>query len=132
MTTTGPTDHVAIEAIVAGVFASAERGDWDAFRAAFADDARIRQNVGTDQSIDEAMVTLPRLTADGTTLRYENPRRAIADRTVTEIHDAVFTKPNGKVVRIDICVVVELNDQHKIVRVDEYLDSAAAAALFVP
>ena len=31
--------------------------------------------------------------------------------------------------RIDICVVVQFNNDGKIIRVDEYLDSAAAAGL---
>ena len=75
------------------------------------------------------MKTLPLFTADGTTLRYENARRVSGPDNVTEIHDAVFTKPDGRIVRIDICVVVQFNNDGKIIRVDEYLDSAAAAGL---
>jgi len=110
-------------------FGAAEAGDWDTFRSMFADDAVMKQNVGAEQSIEAAMKTLPLFTAGGTTLRYENVRRVSGDQNVTEIHDAVFTKPDGRVIRIDICVVVQFNADGKIVRTDEYLDSAAAAAL---
>jgi ketosteroid isomerase-like protein len=45
------------------------------------------------------------------------------------MHDAVFTKPDGRVVRIDLCVVVQFNEDGKITRTDEYLDSAATTGL---
>lgn len=112
------------------VFRSAEAGDWDRFAAFFTADARMRQNVGREQSITESMVTLPAMTADGTTLRYENVRRLVGESSVTEMHDAVFTKPDGRVVSLDICVIIQFDDTGLIVRTDEYLDSAAAAALF--
>lgn len=111
-------------------FGAAEAGDWESFRSMFADDAVLKQNVGGEQSIDAAMQTLPLVTADGTTLRYENVRRIHGRSAVTELHDAVFVKPSGREIRLDICVVVQVDDQARIIRVDEYLDSAAAAALF--
>ena len=112
------------------LFGAAEAGHWERFRSMFADDAVLVQNVGEEQSIDQAMKTLPLSTADGTTLRYENIRRLHGDLSVTEMHDAVFTKPDGRVVRIDICVVVQFNEAGQVIRADEYLDSAAAAPLF--
>lgn len=121
-----PTD---LDAILDRTFAAAEAGDWAGFRATFAETAVLCQNVGREQSLDEAMKTLPSYTADGTVLRYENVRRVRGESSITEMHDAVFTKPDGCVVRIDICVVVQFDASGKIVRVDEYLDSAAAAAL---
>lgn len=117
------------DALLDQTFAAAEASDWVAFRSMFADDAVMKQNVGPEQSVDEALKTLPLFTADGTTLRYENVRRVSGPDNITEIHDAVFTKPDGRVVRIDICVVVQFNDAGKIIRTDEYLDSAAAAGL---
>ncbi len=110
-------------------FAAAEAGDWATFRAAFADDAVLKQNVGPEQSIDEALKYLTRLTADGTVLKYDNVRRVRGESSITEMHDAVFTTPDGRVIRIDLCVVMQFNDDGKIVRADEYLDSAAAAGL---
>jgi len=111
-------------------FAAAEAGDWDRFRSMFADDAILRQNVGSEQTIDQAMKTLPLFTSDGTTLRYENVRRVHGESSITEMHDTVFTKPDGQRISLDICVVAQFNTDGKIVRIDEYLDSAAAAALF--
>lgn len=118
-----------LDAVLDRTFGAAEANDWDTFRAGFADDAVLRQNVGVEQSIEQAMTTLPLFTADGTTLRYENIRRVSGSSSITEMHDAVFTKPSGREIRIDICVVVQFGDDALITRVDEYLDSAAAAAL---
>ncbi len=121
----------ALEETMSAVFACAERGDWTGFRAHFSADAVIRQNVvGRDVPIDEAVPGLARLTADGTTLRYDNPRRVVGTDSATEIHDVVFTRPDGHEIRLDICVVMWFNDQGQITRADEYLDSQAAAALF--
>jgi len=117
-------------AVLDTLFAAAEAGDWVTFRSKFADDAVLKQNVGTEQTIDQAMTTLPQFTADGTTLKYANVRRVGGHDHITEMHDAVFTKPDGRVVRIDICVVVKFNTDGKITRTDEYLDSGAAASLF--
>lgn len=111
------------------LFGAAERGEWEKFQSFFHPDAVLRQNVGAEQSISEAMRFLPLFTADGTTLRYENVRRVLGASGATEMHDAVFTKPDGRVVRIDICVVVQFDDDGLIIRSDEYLDSAAAAPL---
>jgi len=118
-----------LDVLLDEVFGAAESGDWARFRSGFADDAVLRQNVGREESIDQAMKTLPLFTADGTTLKYENIQRVRGDSSITEMHDAVFTKPDGRVVRLDICVVAQFNEHGKIERVDEYLDSAAAAAL---
>lgn len=116
-------------ALTEQVFRSAEAGDWERFASFFGPEARIRQNVGREQSVAESLVTLPRLTADGTTLRYDNARRLVGESSVTEMHDAVFTKPDGRVISLDICVVIQFDDAGLITRVDEYLDSRAAAAL---
>lgn len=119
-----------LDATTNALFAAAEANDWAAFRAKFADHAVLNQNVGREQAIDKAMVSLPALTADGTSLRYENVRRLTGDQMVTEMHDAVFTKPDGTEVRIDICVVIQFDADGLIVRTDEYLDSTQAAPLF--
>lgn len=111
------------------MFGAAEAGDWSTWRSVFADDAVLAQNVSPNITIDQALERLPLLTADGTTLRYENVRRFLGPDSATEMHDVVFTKPDGRVVRLDICVVLQFNSEGKIIRGDEYLDSAAAAAL---
>jgi len=119
-----------LDALLSKTLAAAESGDWKLFRSMFADDAVLHQNVGREEPIDDAMKMLPLLTADGTTLRYENIRRVHGASSITEMHDAVFTKPDGREVRIDICVVAQYNDQGLISRIDEYMDSASVKALF--
>jgi len=117
------------EDVLDKTFTAAEASDWATFRSMFADDAMMKQNVGPEQTIEQAMLTLPLFTADGTVLKYENVRRVGGDDSITEMHDAVFTKPDGRIVRIDICVVVQFDENGKITRTDEYLDAAAAAGL---
>ena len=87
-------------------------------------------SLGREQTLAEALPMLTSFTADGTTLRYENPRRLFGDDHAVEMHDAVFTRPDGREVRIDLCVVVRFDADGCIVRSDEYLDTGAAAALF--
>lgn len=120
---------VDLDATTDKLFRSAEAGDWASFSALFAPDAVMAQNVGVEQPLADALPGLQHLTADGTTLRYENVRRFIGDNVVTELHDAVFTKPDGQVVRIDICVVIQFDDSGLVVRSDEYLDSRHARPL---
>lgn len=122
---------IDLEATLDDVFAAAEAGDWGRFASHFAEGAVLRQNVGAELPLVEALPGLQALSADGTTLRYDNVRRLIGEDHATELHDAVFDKPDGREVRIDICVVLQFDGRGKITRVDEYLDSAAAAALFV-
>lgn len=119
-----------IATILDDLFGSAERGDWDRFAAFFADDALLRQNVGRELTKAEAMVSIPGLVTEGTTLRYENVRRVFGPTGATEMHDAVFTRSDGHQVRIDLCVVIQFDEHGLIHRIDEYLDSAEAAALF--
>lgn len=118
-----------LDAATEKLFRAAEAGDWETFSLCFAPDAVLAQNIGTEQPIADALVSLPTLTADGTTLRYDNVRRFVGDQVVTELHDAIFTKPDGREVCIDICVVIQFDDAGLIVRSDEYLDSRAARAL---
>lgn len=120
---------MSYESVLDRVFGAVEAGDWATWRSAFADHAVLGQNVAPDVAVDDAMKMLPLMFADGTSVRYENVRRVSGPDSVTEMHDAVFTKPDGRVVRVDICAVMQFDDHGKIVRGDEYLDSAAAADL---
>lgn len=119
-----------LDAITETLFACAERGDWVGFRSRFRDDAVLAQNVARPLPIDEALPGLRAFTDNGLELRYENARRFTGADHVTELHDAVFTRPNGREIRVNICVVLQFDEQGQIIRADEYLDSGAAAALF--
>lgn len=118
-----------LDATVGRLFAAAEAADWATFASLFRSDAVMAQNVGTEQPVAEAVVGLRQLLAGGTTVRYQNVRRFIADDAVTELHNAIFTKPDGAEVTIDICVVIQFDGDGLIVRTDEYLDSRAAVVL---
>ena len=112
-----------------GLFGAAEAGDWDRFRAAFADSASLRQNIGAELPINDALSGLTALMSGGMQVRYTNVRRFSGARSGTELHDAVFTKPDGQTVTLDICVVIAVDDEGLITEAHEYLDSGAAMAL---
>lgn len=112
-----------------GLFGAAEAGDWDRFRAAFAESATLRQNIGAELPIDDALAGLMALMSGGMQIRYTNVRRFSGATSGTELHDAVFTKPDGQIVTLDICVVIVVNDEGLITEAHEYLDSGAAMAL---
>jgi len=124
------TTSLDLGAVAEELFASAERGDWARFRSLCSADAVLCQNVGVAAPIDDALPGLQALTANGTLLRYENVRRFVGPQHVTELHDAVFTKPDGTEVRIDICVVLQFDEDGRITRANEYLDANAAKPLF--
>jgi hypothetical protein len=48
-------ERMPLDAILDRTFAAAEANDWATFRSMFADDAVMKQNVGPEQSIDQAM-----------------------------------------------------------------------------
>lgn len=122
--------NLDLGATVAALFASAERGDWQQFRSMFSEHAVLRQNVGRSMPIDEALPGLRAFTDSGMTLQYQNVRQHVGTDHVTELHDAVFTKQNGTEVRLDICVVMQFDEDGMIVRADEYLDATSALPLF--
>ena len=66
----------------------------------------------------------------GVKTAYSDIRRTVADRVVTEQHLVTLSRPDGVKVSCDVCVVVRFDADGLITRVDEYLDTAALAALF--
>ena len=93
-------------------------------------DARAMQNiVGRETDARGLLRSMRGLVESLGDFGYENPRRVIGADAVVEQHDVRMTKKDGKEVRLDVCLILRFGADGLIVRLDEYLDSAAAADL---
>ena len=95
-------------------------------------DAVARQNIsGSDVDAKELLQSMRMLVESMQGFAYENVRRVIGERAVVEQHDVRMTRRDGQDVVLDVCVVLRFNQAGQIVRLDEYLDSRGAQALFI-
>ena len=106
-----------------------EAGDIDAVRAAYAPDARIWHNHDEiEQTADENLKVLAWMDRTISNRHYRIVRReALADGFFQQ-HVLEASLPDGTPWTLNACVVVRIKDG-KIIRLDEYLDSAQAAVL---
>jgi len=115
---------------VAGKLISAiQGGDVEAVRACYTADARVWHNFDEkDQTIDENLATLGWLSKRLTNRRYEILARRPFDGGYVQQHVLTGTLASGATFRMPACIVVQVRDG-KIARLEEYLDTAQAAAL---
>ncbi len=114
----------------AGRFIGAiQSGDTETVRASYAPEAKIwHNNDGLEQTVDENMKVLGWFMRKIPDRHYRVLRvEALKDGFVQQ-HVLEATLPDGAAWAMPACVVVKM-EGGKIVRLDEYLDSAHAAAL---
>jgi ketosteroid isomerase-like protein len=104
--------------------------DLDTLKALIASDARFWINIGpADLSRDERLAVLEVERAHLTTLAFDDVRvRPTTDGFVIQLTTSATTT-DGIDLRIPVCLLVEVDPDGSIVRVDEYADSAPAAPL---
>ena len=106
-----------------------QAGDPDTVRACYAPDARIwHNNDGVEQSVDQNLKVLAWFARTLPDRRYRVLRREALPDGFVQQHVLEATLADGRAWRLDACVVVRLTDG-RITRLDEYIDSAQAAAL---
>jgi ketosteroid isomerase-like protein len=116
-------------AIADRLFAAIEADDLDAVRALYAPAAEVWHNTdGVVQRRDENLATLAWVVRNLRGLRYTDIRRSATDDGFVQRHVLVATNRAGRRVELPACVVVTVRDG-LITRLDEYLDSAAVAAI---
>ena len=119
-----------LEALTAAFFAAIVRSDWEDVESRLHPEARAYQNVvGVEASARDTFAQMRGLVRSMAGIAYENPRRVVGPDAVVEQHDVRMTRKDGVDVVIDVCILLRFDADGKIVRLDEYLDSAAAAAL---
>lgn len=114
----------------AGRFVDAiEAGDPDTVRTFYAPDARLWHNHdGIEQTVDQNMKVLAWFVKTLPHRHYRVLRREALPDGFVQQHVLEATLPDGTPWKLDACVIVRVKDG-RIVRLDEYLDSAQAAAL---
>lgn len=107
-----------------------ETCDTDSLRELYAEDAEIWQNTsGRTMDRERAIRMIEWLCDTLDELSYEDVRyRETADGYVQQHTLTGTRKSDGSAVRLDACLIATIADM-KLVRVDEYLDSAQTAAL---
>lgn len=106
-----------------------EAGDADAVRSIYADDAKIWHNFdNVEQTVDENVATLTWLVSRLPERRYEVVRRERLSDGFLQQHVLHGRTRTGKELSMPACIICRV-DGSRITRLDEYLDSAGAAAL---
>ena len=106
-----------------------QAGDAETVRACYAPDARIwHNNDGIEQSVDQNMRVLNWFMRTLPDRRYRVIRREALPDAFLQQHVLEATLPDGAPWAMDACLVVRMADG-RITRLDEYIDSAKAAAL---
>jgi len=106
-----------------------QSGDTATVRACYAPDAKLWHNTDNiEQTVDQNMKVLDWFIRTLPDRNYRVVRReALADGFLQQ-HVLEATLPDGRKWAMDACVVVRI-ENGVIVRLDEYMDSAPAAAL---
>jgi hypothetical protein len=108
-----------------------EAGDLGRVRAAYHPDAVIwHSHDGQEESVERNLLTLSWITTNLGPLRYDNVRRHPFPGGVVEQHDTIVPIPGrDEPLVMPACLVVLVDDDGLVTRVDEYVDSGAVAAL---
>ena len=122
--------HDTLEKLTQDFFAAITRREWADALERVHPDGRARQNISGEEVDARTLLTSMRgLVESLKSFAYENPRRIISDHAVVEQHDVRMTRKDGVEIVIDICILLRFDEDGKIIRIDEYLDSAQVSAL---
>lgn len=108
-------------------FDAAERGDIDTLYGCYAPDARIWHNTDeSEQTRDDNAQALRGFVRRISDRAYVDRRVRVFDGGFVQQHVLEGVRADGVRVRLAACIVCEVEDG-KIVRLDEYFDSARVA-----
>jgi ketosteroid isomerase-like protein len=130
-TSSAPEDRTTTALDLADrLFAAIASNDLEALRnEIYSPDVVVwHNNDNHEQRIDENLKVLSWLSRKVTNRRYEEIRRQATDTGFVEQHVLRGTAPNGNELEIPACLVVTVTGD-RISRIDEYIDSAALAAM---
>jgi ketosteroid isomerase-like protein len=111
------------------LFGAIMAGDVEAVRSLYAPDAVIWHNIDrVEQSAEQNLRVLHWVVRHISNLRYEEVRRQRTEHGFVQQHVLRGSAPNGHEVEVPACLVGTVRDG-RIVRLEEYLDSAHLAVL---
>ncbi len=110
------------------IFAAIEAGDAATVAAIYADDIAVwHSNDGIEQTKAENLRVLDWLIRNTTSREYRSIRRYEIEGGFVQQHDLHVVLPDGRTADLPACIVAEVSGD-QITRIDEYIDSSAAAA----
>lgn len=96
--------------------------DADTLRELCAPEARFWSSArGVESDLEEMISSLGGMRAMIGDHRYEEVRRMIAPDGFVEQHVVRSTLPSGKPLELEVCVVVRVDEDDRVVRLDEYI-----------
>jgi uncharacterized protein len=111
------------------MFTAIEAGDLDTLRTIYAEDFVAWANFDdSTKGVDGTMAVLGWLCKKLGNRRYDIVRRELIPGGFLQQHVLRGTAPDGSAVAMPACVVATVTDG-RVVRIDEYLDPSALAAL---
>ncbi len=125
-------DPQDVAAVAQRLFAAVEDGDIGAAAAIYHPDAVIWHNHDrVESSARENLEVLARFVERAPTRRYVNRRLIVAPGAFVQQHTLEAIRKDGRRLSLPACVVGEVKDG-RIVRLDEYFDTAPLAGWFDP
>ncbi len=121
-------DAAALDDLADRLFDAFVAHDLDTVVEMMTPDAVVVQN-GNSMAVAEAMVMIESLVGVIGDHRYEEVRRVVGEKAIVEEHRVRSTTPSGHDVDLTACVVVRVDDDGKIISLDEYVDTAPLAAV---
>ena len=114
--------------VAARFFAAIEVGNVDEIAAIYADDVVVwHSNDGIDQPKEQNLRVLDWLVRNTTSREYRAIRRHEIDGGFVQQHELHVELPDGRTADLPACIVATMSGE-RITRIDEYIDSTAAAA----
>ena len=118
-----------VTAVADEMFAAIERGDVKALAAMWSDDVLVwRLGGGRARDKPRALAVIDWFVASTTSRRYEVLDRQIFDGGFVQKHVVHAVTANDTPVTFRACLIVKVDDG-RVLRIDEYLDSADLVAL---
>ena len=112
------------------LFSIFESQEFDGLAELCSPDVAVKQNNNPEHGLDGLLAFVKGLKNEGVSVQYSDVRRSVGDGFVVEQHVVTLTRPDGKSVSTDVCVVLRFDDDGLITRMDEYADSAVFASLY--
>jgi len=110
------------------IFAAIEAGDSVTVDAIYADDIVVwHSNDGIEQTKEQNLRVLDWLVRNTISREYRSVRCYEIDGGFVQQHDLHVELPDGRSADLPACIVAKVSGD-RITRIDEYIDSSAAAA----
>lgn len=121
---------MSVDDIATRLFAAIEASDTVAVERLWSDDVTVWHSGDTeDNDRDRALKVIFWFIRRTSTRRYEILDRTVFDGGFVQQHILHATGTGGEVIAMRVCIVIKVNGDGRIHRIDEYFDPAEMAVL---